>query len=289
MDSYSFVRTGKLKFKSDKRKHKRRSKHGASEHRQTSDKRIVDATLHGGWWGISSFADISDSVAIQFNDWSTVQPQLTNSSNCSVADEFPNTENATACYLFAGDDGLFSVGPPRGVGEPPAPDEIFTAIKLSDTKVAFKSGYGKYLGVSTDPDALLIAVADAIGPREHFEPVFQDGNTALLGANNCFLSANPNNGDVAFSKPQAKSEEMITIRSNRPLLNDPLSSLPEEERQGLTKAEVNYVRKFQSWQDHKLRLSKEEKSVLRQAQRSGDLHECLLDRREKMKSDRYCK
>ncbi|TPP58660.1 Protein FRG1 [Fasciola gigantica] len=114
-------------------------------------------------------------------------------------------------YLSATDEGLLVVGPPRKFAEPPAPEEILTAIKLSDTKVAFKSGYGKYLGIASGSNALLVAVADAIGPREQFEPVFQDGSTALLGVNNCFLSADPHSGDLQFTSEQAKSEEMITV------------------------------------------------------------------------------
>ncbi|KAF5404081.1 FSHD region protein [Paragonimus heterotremus] len=295
MDSYSFVRTGKLKLKTEKHKKKKHSKkpHSSCNPKIHTDSRIVDAELHGGWWGVTAFADVADTVAIQVNSWSIRRNALSGSNNViSNIDETSDASGSSltsACYLSATDEGLFTVGPPRGPGEPPAPEEIFTAIKLSDTKVAFKSGYGKYLGVSTDANALLVAIADAIGPREHFEPVFQDGNTALLGVHNCFLSANPETGDVAFVSPQAKSEEMITIRSNRELVRDPLLDLPEEERQGLKKAEINYVRKFQSWQDHKLRLSKEENIALKHAQKTGDLHECLLDRREKMKSDRYCK
>ncbi|TGZ64937.1 hypothetical protein CRM22_006106 [Opisthorchis felineus] len=288
MDNYDFVRTGKLKLKGDKHKKK---KHSHKNHQKRPDKptdaRILDAQIHGGWWGVSEFADVAESVAIELDSWPALQHQLKGPGEDWEA--CTSTAYSSACYLSATDEGLFVVGAPRGSGEPPAPEEILTAIKVSDTKVAFKSGYGKYLGITTGANPLLVAVADAIGPREQFEPVFQEGKTALLGVNNCFLSADPKTGDVAFVSPQAKLQEMITIRSNRDLLRDPLNDLPEEEREGLSKAELNYVRKFQSWQDHKLRLSKEEKSALKHAKRSGDLHECLLDRREKMKSDRYCK
>lgn len=56
--------------------------------------------------------------------------------------------------------------------EGPDPSEIFTAVKLGDTKVAFKSGYGKYLSV--DLDRRVVGRSEAIGVREQFEPVFQD-------------------------------------------------------------------------------------------------------------------
>ena len=48
-------------------------------------------------------------------------------------------------------------------------------------------------------------------------------------------------------------------------------------------------KKFQSFVDHKLRVSGQSCDNLDHARRDGKLHEALLDRREKMKADRYCK
>lgn len=38
-----------------------------------------------------------------------------------------------------------------------------------------------------------------------------------------------------------------------------------------------------------MRISKEDTVKLKQAKEEGTLHETLLDRRSKMKADRYCK
>ena len=56
--------------------------------------------------------------------------------------------------------------------EGPSPPEQFVVIPVSERKFALKSGYGKYLGI--DNKDRLIGRADAMGPREQFEPVFQD-------------------------------------------------------------------------------------------------------------------
>jgi len=48
-------------------------------------------------------------------------------------------------------------------------------------------------------------------------------------------------------------------------------------------------RKFQKFQDKKLRVNTNDRSELEQARTEGKLHEALLDRRSKMKADRYCK
>ena len=48
-------------------------------------------------------------------------------------------------------------------------------------------------------------------------------------------------------------------------------------------------KKFQSWEDRRVRVCGESRDRLETAQRKGKLHEALLDRRERMKADRYCK
>ena len=48
-------------------------------------------------------------------------------------------------------------------------------------------------------------------------------------------------------------------------------------------------KKFQSFPDHKLRVCMDSRDSLEGAKQKGKLHEALLDRREKMKADRYCK
>ena len=48
-------------------------------------------------------------------------------------------------------------------------------------------------------------------------------------------------------------------------------------------------KKFQSFGDHKLRVCQDSRDGIEHARLKGKLHEALLDRREKMKADRYCK
>nr|XP_054401743.1 histone demethylase UTY-like isoform X4 [Pongo abelii] len=58
------------------------------------------------------------------------------------------------------------------IDEGPSPPELFMAVKLSDSRIALKSGYGKYLGINSD--GLVVERSDAIEPREQWEPVFQN-------------------------------------------------------------------------------------------------------------------
>ena len=82
---------------------------------------------------------------------------------------------------------------------------------------------------------------------------------------------------------------MIQIRANAQREEDKEVFIPVEERGNVGQIELNYVKKFQKFQDHKIRLCDEDRTDLVKAKNDGTLHEALLDRRSKMKADRYCK
>lgn len=93
---------------------------------------------------------------------------------------------------------------------------------------------------------------------------------------------------MAISK-KAGPGEFINIRSSAVVGDKSNSDVPSEELGQLSKVEENYVRKFQKFQDKKLKISKDGQQELAKAKEDGSLHEALLDRRSKMKADRYCK
>lgn len=100
----------------------------------------------GGWCKAISVSEITGTVAIEF-------------------------KNQT--YMKALDNGLFTLGSPHDEGEGPSPEEILIAIPVNETKVALKSGYGKYLGV--DKKGVVVGRSDAVGTLEQWEPIFQVG------------------------------------------------------------------------------------------------------------------
>lgn len=190
-------------------------------------------------------------------------------------------------YVKALDNGLFMLGAPHSEGEGPAPEEILTAFIVSDTKISLKSGYGKYLRV--EKDGLVTGRSDAVGTLEQWEPVFQDGKLALLGSNECFMSAEHDDDSIICRSKRVESDEILKIRTSNAAEHDPDGEVPSEEKGNLVQVEENYVRKFQKFQDKKLRICKEDRETLKKARDEGTFHEALLDRRSKMKADRYCK
>ncbi|CAG9135383.1 unnamed protein product [Plutella xylostella] len=258
-DEYAAVKRGKLILKGiDKPKAKKR-KHRKHKDKPETSKVDEDCLLHGGWWQVGKIEDVTGSISLEFGS---------------------NT------YISALDNGLFTIGAPHGDGEGPSPEEIFTAFPAGETKFALKSGYGKYLGVSKD--GVVVGRSDAVGPMEQWEPVWQDGKTAILSALNKFVMVNPEDDSVVVSSTAAGEAEFCRIRSNKTREVN-TNVLPAEEQGNLAEVEVNYVKKFQKFQDKKLKINEGDVSELKKAKVEGILHETLLDRRSKMKADRYCK
>uniref|UniRef100_A0A0K8TUK4 Protein FRG1 homolog n=1 Tax=Tabanus bromius TaxID=304241 RepID=A0A0K8TUK4_TABBR len=262
MSEYDNVRTGKLVLKGESKKSKKRKHKDKKDKDEKRRKTVVDedAVRNGGWWKTSTASEITGCVAISFGE---------------------------RMYVKALDNGLFTLGAPHTIGEGPSPEEIFTAFPINETKVAFKSGYGKYLKI--EKDGVVTGRSDAVGSMEQWEPVFENGKMALQSETGHFMAIDPEDDACVALRKKVGEAEICTVRSCAPREDEVHDEEPTEEKGDLSQVEINYVKKFQKFQDKKLRINKEDVKELEKAKTEGNLHETLLDRRSKMKADRYCK
>jgi len=265
MSDYQLHSKGKLRLKGEAEKSKKRKqKKERRDHDEKKPRKVIvdaDAINNGGWWMCKEVSEISNQIAIQFGEHR---------------------------FVKALDDGTFTLSAPHLKGEGPAFDEEFSAFIVNETKIYIKSGFGKFL--KPEADGVVTGRSEAAGEKEIFEPIWQDGKMALLAANNCFVSIDEEDDALVALRKAVGANEVCIIRSNAYRGEVIASNAPIEEKiEDLDQVELNYVKKFQKFQDKKIKLCKDDKDELKQAKETGKLHESLLDRRSKMKADRYCK
>ncbi|VDN58091.1 unnamed protein product [Dracunculus medinensis] len=228
-----------------------------------------DVEYHGGWWAIKDEADLKGGLSLAFE---------------SSID--------SGCYLAALDNGRFTIGYPHMAGEGPNPEEMLILIKTpDDSKISLKTGYGKYVGV--DSEGNLVATADAVGTRERFIFVFQNGKSAILSVtNNLFLSMKlEKDGNIKVVSRKAEEDEMVNIRTNAEKTG-PIDWRLSEDKKSAGECEEAYIKMYQhskvGLKGKQISINIDDKTSVKQAQDEGNLHEILLDRRVKTKSDKYC-
>jgi len=269
-DQYGKVKSGGLKLKGEK-KHKKHKKHKKRSHsdergeggdaKKSKKDQAEDCRLHGGWWVAEKYHEITGPVALQFSN---------------------------GCYIKAMDNGKFVLGAPHGEGEPPCPEEILMAMRCGEGKFSLKSGFDRFIRLNKLGH--LLGASEAVGGLEQFEAVFEDGKCAVVGANGRFMSADEDDL-IVCNKQSVGPGEVIRIRSCKEKEDVNKKEVPIEEQGTVADVELKFTKKFMKFQDHKYkaRLDYESQGTILHAKDQGNLHEVLLDRREKIKSDRMCK
>lgn len=175
----------------------------------------------------------------------------------------------------------------NGLPEPNNASQIVVGQWMKSDILYLKTPYNKY--ISSDSHGIVTMNREAIGSQEEWIPIFDndlvsfqhkifqkflsyDSTTRTLHAN----SDNIGHNESFIVQCQEKYKIQISSTNNASTYSNTLQY------------ELDQIRRYQSWQDRKLRLDTETKD-LKRAKEQGKLHESLLERRIKMKSDKYCK
>ncbi|XP_063932534.1 protein FRG1-like [Zophobas morio] len=184
---------------------------------------------------------------------------------------------------------------------------MFLIVPASDGQYAFKSGYNRYVGMNISGS--LCGYAEAIGALEQWIVQCNPDKTfSFKSATNKFLcskgngvltskSAKSMDGEPSDDDPTVNLTGLLDDDSVRfkvwtdqpPLMVAKARVTHHEEDVGVL--ELNTSKKYQSYQGKGATpmVSKEGKKALKIAAKEGRLNEELLERRSKIKADRYCK
>ncbi|ORZ01789.1 FRG1-like family-domain-containing protein [Syncephalastrum racemosum] len=196
------------------------------------------------------------------------------------------------CFTIDEDDHLlaYPLGDDQSHTEPTIVNQVFVGARLVGTTntFTFKSCHHKYL--RSDKFGVVSADSEAISGLEEWNPSITDAGIAFQNAHNKFMMID----EVANKgfRIRADSEEVGFCETFRVYCQSRFKRKAKKEKKEKvddSSLEVDNVRKYQSWGGGRLHTTKEDRRELKRAKQEGRAAEAMLDRRAKVKSDRYCK
>ncbi|KAK3818492.1 MAG: FRG1-like family-domain-containing protein [Benniella sp.] len=293
MSDYAAKKT-KLSFKGESSKPKKK-KRKAEEEAQDEDTSSKD-----GWVPIKSLNDLGGPIFLTFSS----DPPMC----LAVDDKFKVTMQPLGSSL---DEEESSSNAPVSfdMAEPTAVAQVFVVTMIPDSdRLTLKTHNGRYL--SADKFGIVSADSEAIGMREEWTVVVrtdEEGGICLQSHYGKFLSVDEvaageskkgSSSSSAISGPSTKFQ----VRADSDVIGfgeifqakiqarfRKKVKKTNEARISTKDYEFEQSRKFQTWNHGRVVVSQEDSGELRKAKKEGRMSEALLDRREKLKSDRYCK
>ncbi|KAG0031798.1 hypothetical protein BGZ81_000568 [Podila clonocystis] len=277
-DEYK-VNKSKLSFKGESKtkKKKRKAENPAEEEDSNASA--------DGWVHVKALSDLGGPIFLTFSS----DPP----TSLSIDDK-----SKVVMRPIESDSSSSSSAPSLEQAEPTVVQQVFVATVIPDSdRMTLKASNGRYL--SSDKFGIVSADTEAIGMQEEWTAILkpeENGGIALQSHYGKFLSVD----EVAAERPgsplgfqiRADSEvigfcELFQAKIQAKYRK---KAKKTKEVQIATKDyEFEQSRKFQTWNHGRVVVSDKDIRELDKAKKQGRFSEALLDRREKVKSDRYCK
>ncbi|EJD02409.1 uncharacterized protein FOMMEDRAFT_147388 [Fomitiporia mediterranea MF3/22] len=187
--------------------------------------------------------------------------------------------------------------------EPTDVSQVWVATRVAGsdtltlrTGTASSTGSGETKFLSCDDHGIVSAFREARGPQESWTPlVLPDGMIAFQNIYEKYLGIDEVAGGGRSLRGDAEEigfNERFWVKVQSRYKRE----ASEEERkkkfkEGEGKSKIDEAgtnRTYQAWGAGRSIVSKEDKAELKKARKEGKLAEALLDRRAKLKSDRFC-
>nr|CAG8484357.1 11886_t:CDS:2 [Entrophospora candida] len=222
-----------------------------------------------------------------------------------------NSEPLSCLHCFENDHSIgVKAIPPKNNNlancEPEEVNAVFVGASIvgssSDHRITLKTYDGKYL--ASDKFGVITADREAIGPQEEWIPIIRDDGIALQSYYDKFLSVDEiaadeeggggggNSSGSGRYKLRADVEtigfcETWKVKCQARLRKK--QKITQKETKSISEFEVDQIKKYQAWGGGKVNKTHEDVTELKKAKKEGKFAEALLDRRAKVKADRYCK
>ncbi|KIJ69047.1 hypothetical protein HYDPIDRAFT_172532 [Hydnomerulius pinastri MD-312] len=274
------VRSTKLKFKGEKTKKKR--KREDEEGSSSKHKRVDDDDSPDTWVMPENPAEIRGPTFI------------THPSDPSpISVNFDSTRNRIILHSI--DKEPVSEAPTLLDRVPTEVAQVWVTTRVAGSPtINLRTGTGEGKFLSCDKHGIVSADREARGPEEEWTPVIlPDGMVAFMNVYENYLSVDEvaggtlqlrgDSAEVGFGerfwvKIQSKYKKEAHEEKKKREAGSELTSIDE----------ANTNRMHQAWGAGRSVVSNEDKKELKRARKEGRLAEALLDRRAKLKSDRFC-
>ncbi|KAG0359911.1 hypothetical protein BG005_011882 [Podila minutissima] len=279
-DEYK-VNKSKLSFKGESKtkKKKRKAENPADEEDSNANA--------DGWVHVKALSDLGGPIFLSFSSDPPTSLSIDDKSTKVIMRPIESDSPSSSSSATSLDQA-----------EPTVVQQVFVATMLPDSdRMTLKASNGRYL--SSDKFGIVSADTEAIGMQEEWTAILkpeENGGIALQNHYGKFLSVD----EVAAERPgsslgfqiRADSEvigfcELFQAKIQAKYRK---KAKKTKEVQIATKDyEFEQSRKFQTWNHGRIVVSDRDIRELDKAKKQGRFSEALLDRREKVKSDRYCK
>jgi len=195
-------------------------------------------------------------------------------------------------------------GPPILTYTPTETSQVWVSTRVAGSEtVNLRTGAaeGKFLGSTTH--GLVAADREARGPQEEWTPVIlprDSGAGGMVAFQNVYekylaideaaggaLQLRADSDTVGFNERfWVKVQGKFKKEANEEIRKKSLKDGDEERVNKIDEASTN--RMYQTWGMNRSVVSSDDKQGLKSARKDGRLAEALLDRRAKLKSDRFC-
>jgi len=277
------VRSTKLKFKGEKIKKKRKREYGDEEGGSAS-KRADEDEDPETWVLPENPAEIRGPTFITHpSDPSPISVNFDSTRNkiiLSSLDKDPSSDSDTPSLLDRTPTEVAQVW-------------VTTRVAGSAT-INLRTGTGEGKFLSCDKHGIVSAFREARGPEEEWTPVIlPDGMVAFMNVYENYLSVD----EVAGGSLQLRGDsEEVGFRERFwvKIQSKYKKEAHEEKKKREAGSELTIIdetstnRMHQAWGAGRSVVSQVDKRELKRARKEGRLAEALLDRRAKLKSDRFC-